>query len=256
MEITGQNGTKLILEKIHSTNKVQNSDGMEYDLHSNIDKVEGQFLEKLILSNEFSNTIEIGCAYGISSLYICGALKIDSFHTIIDPFQSSEWKNVGIDQLRKAGVNNFKLIENNSEFVLPALLEEGAKFDFAFIDGWHTFDHTLLDIFYLNRMLKVGGVMVIDDVGMRGVEKAINYFVNYPAYEFIDGIKLKNTRSRNFFRDYVITPLNFLSKSLPSKVRQEVFSSSIINHRITGYSMVALRKIKEDERPWNWYKDF
>jgi len=35
--------------------------------------------------------------------------------------------------------------------VLPRLLESGKKIDFAYIDGWHTFDYTLLDWCYIDR---------------------------------------------------------------------------------------------------------
>jgi predicted O-methyltransferase YrrM len=46
------------------------------------------------------------------------------------------------------------------------LLERNEKFDLAFIDGWHTFDHTLLDAFLSYRMLNIGGLLIIDDVQM------------------------------------------------------------------------------------------
>src|SRR5687768_10624915 len=119
MEVNNLMGTQLILDKIHSTNRVQDVYGKEYVLNSNIDKEEGKFLENLILENGFKNSIEIGCAYGISSLYICGALQnSNSLHTIIDPFQAIEWNNIGVDQLRKAGVINFRLIEKCSEISL------------------------------------------------------------------------------------------------------------------------------------------
>ena len=36
-------------------------------------------------------------------------------------------------------------------------------FDFIFIDGWHTFDYTLVDMFYADRLLRIGGYLLIDD---------------------------------------------------------------------------------------------
>jgi predicted O-methyltransferase YrrM len=246
-----------VLDEIYTSNKVQDKFGNQYILNSNIDKEEGKFLKTLIEQNNFQKTIEVGCAYGISSLFICGALKSEnSFHTIIDPFQSTDWNDIGITQLQRAGVQNYNLIEKYSEVALPELMYQGSKFDFAFVDGWHTFDHTLLDMFYLNRMLEVGGIMVIDDVGMKGVEKAVNYFLNYPAYKFIGGIQLKSSRKRDWFTRFIIRPLRFFAQIFPSKVTNEVFSSTVVNQGITGYSMVALKKIREDERHWNWYKSF
>jgi len=42
---------------------------------------------------------------------------------------------------------------------------QGERIDFAFIDGAHTFDHVLVDFFYIDRMLNVGGIVAFDDVG-------------------------------------------------------------------------------------------
>jgi hypothetical protein len=49
--------------------------------------------------------------------------------------------------------------------VLPRLAAAGARIQFAFIDGWHTFHHTLVDFFFVDRMLNVGEIVIIDDVG-------------------------------------------------------------------------------------------
>jgi predicted O-methyltransferase YrrM len=257
MEFTELKGTQVVLDKIFRTRKVQDIFGNEYSLDSNIDKSEGLFLQKIILENEFKSSIEIGCAYGISSLFICGALIAkESRHTIVDPYQSTDWKNIGVENLKRAGVKNFELKENKSELVLPELLASGATYDFVFIDGWHTFDHTLIDMFYLNKMLNVGGVMVVDDVTMKGVEKAVNYFLNYPAFEFLDGVVAKMSNNRTLFDTVLTKPLKVVANLIPNKVREEIFSNKVLSTGISGYSMVALRKVKEDVRPWNWYKFF
>ncbi|WP_439883015.1 class I SAM-dependent methyltransferase [Pontibacter sp. MBLB2868] len=257
MEVKATNKAKELATAILKTNKIHDELGKEHILDSNIDFAEGIFIEKLVRENGFVRTIEVGCANGISSLFICSALPSENgHHTIIDPFQSTDWKSIGITQLRNAGVGNFSLIEEVSEIALPKLLIQGAKFDFAFIDGWHTFDHTLLDIFYMNKLLKVGGIMVIDDVSMPGVEKAVNYFLRYPCFDFVEGVKLSNTARRDSFNKYVINSLNKVAKILPSKIREEIFSGKVAGNYITGYSMVAMRKTEEDKRPWNWYVKF
>ncbi len=246
-----------LINRIFSTGKIEDASGNERILDSNIDMEEGNFLQKIITENSYKNSIEIGCAHGVSSLFICSALvSQNGFHSIIDPFQSTQWGNTGISQLQKAGFENFQLIEKGSEIALPGLLDEGASFDFAFIDGWHTFDHTLLDMFYINRLLKVGGTLVIDDASMQSVERAVNYFLNYPAYEFVGGVSVVNSAGRRGFDKFVINPLRFIGKMLPLKIRKEIFSGKIVNKTIDDYSMVALKKIKEDERPWNWFIPF
>ena len=138
------NSTEL-LNTIFKNQKVTDELGNNYELNSNLDEKEGAFLKRIISENKPKKTIEIGCAYGISSLFICSELEKDNevSHTIIDPFQKTDWKNIGISNLKKANINFFKLIEKPSEIALPKLLDENKKYDFAFIDGWHTFDHTL-----------------------------------------------------------------------------------------------------------------
>jgi predicted O-methyltransferase YrrM len=257
MGVNVEQEIQKLLKDIFNRKALYNSEGKLFSLNSNVDQEEGTFLTSLIKNNSFKKTIEIGCAFGISSLYICSALPAGTgTHVIIDPYQKTDWYSVGIAQLEKVGFDNYELIEKGSEIALPELLTKGETFDFVFIDGWHTFDHTLLDMYYLNRMLKVGGIMVIDDVSMKSVNKAVNYFSNYPAYEFEGGVKLKDNNKRILFQKFIVPSLRSITKIVPPRVREEFLSDQLKYNMITGYSMVALRKVKEDERPWNWYTSF
>jgi predicted O-methyltransferase YrrM len=252
---------KQTLELIFKDKFVKDTNDNAYPLDSNLDIEEGEFLIRIIDKYKPKRTIEIGCAQGISSLYICSAVENipSAFHTIIDPFQNSQWKGVGISNLQRAGVTNFELIEDVSETALPALLASGKKFDFGLIDGWHTFDHTLIDFFYLNRMIEVGGIIVIDDVMMPGINRAVRYILNYDAYELIDNVEIKVTMKRKIV-DVILKGFFYIvSKLLPINLRNEIFSSSVLQNNTKlklRSSMVALKKIKEDNRPWNWFKEF
>jgi len=50
-------------------------------------------------------------------------------------------------------------------------LARGVKIDFAFVDGWHTFDYTLIDFFYIDKILRSGGLVSFHSmtVTMEGV---------------------------------------------------------------------------------------
>ena len=77
-------------------------------LHSEIDYEEGRFLHEIIRDDaSIHKTLEVGCAYGFSSLQICSALsgRDGAHHTIIDPFQNSDWDGVGTKHLDQAGLN-------------------------------------------------------------------------------------------------------------------------------------------------------
>src|ERR1700693_460931 len=149
------------IEENYRTRVVRDGQGNEFPLDSNIDAPEGRFLSELIASNAaIKNTLEVGCAYGLSSLHICEALRDrdGASHVIVDPDQMSAWHGVGIANLARENLNFFELVLEPSEIALPRFLHKGrTDFDLIFIDGWHTFDQTLVDLYYANRMVKMGG---------------------------------------------------------------------------------------------------
>jgi predicted O-methyltransferase YrrM len=250
-----------VLKDIFERKLVCDEAGIEYPLASNIDSSGGEFLRQLVRKHQPKTTIEIGCAQGISSLYICSELQktAGAHHTIVDGWQSTGYKNIGINNLKKAGLDCFDLIEGVSEIVLPRLLSEQKNYDFCFIDGNHTFDHTLLDFFYLNRMTKVGGIIVLDDVGMPAVNKVARYILNYPAYRQIGSVQYELSFKRRLFERAMKAPLRLFSKLLGTRVSNGIFAQGIIKsdqQMDLNASMIAVQKIGPDERNWHWYKDF
>jgi len=244
------------LEDLLSTQQVTDEKGNVYQLHSGIDSAKGEFLHSLILNNKVERSLEIGCAFGISSLYICHALsqKEVQHHTIVDPYQSSQWHGIGIANLKRAGFSFFELIEQPSELALPALLQNQEVFDFAFIDGWHTFDHALVDFFYVNRLLNVQGIVVFDDVDYPQLRKLIRYISNYQNYEFFGSLP-------NYCRprDKVALKIAALIKLFPEQFTRQLFIDNVFRPNISlglNTSMIALRKNSPDERSWDWYVPF
>jgi len=65
---------------------------------------------------------------------------------------------------------------------LPQLEKEGRKIDFAFVDGWHTFDYVLADFFYIDKMLKQDGLIAFDDANIPGIRKLCRYIVTNHSY--------------------------------------------------------------------------
>jgi predicted O-methyltransferase YrrM len=243
------------IKKIFDTGKVKGLSGKIYELHSAIDQEEGEFLYSIIVNDKsILQTLEVGCAFGLSSLFICSALlgRNGASHTIIDPFQNTQWDGTGIRNLEEAGYTFFTFIEKRSEIALPQLLDnlEG-RVDFIFIDGWHTFDHTLLDCFYATRLLRVGGYLAIDDVYFPAVGRAIDFLSNYPCY--------KHYGSVNYERK--TTWQKILLRILLSPVQRQTCKKIISRHlyrrifETQGSRMVALQKVSEDARNWDWHDD-
>lgn len=243
-----------LIEEIYESGVVYDKNGNEIKLHSAISPEEGEFLINVI--NEFviiKKVIEIGCALGISSLHIGEAIRTyeDSEHIIIDPYQSSKYQGVGIHQIKKAGFDNFRLIEGFSGSVLPDLAADRAsEFGLVFIDGLHTFDQTLVDLFYADQLLVDGGIVVIDDCALAPVAKAVSYFDNYPNYEMVRTVTRHTTRQRIG---------GVISTLLPVQIAREILPHGLYDRfyvRCLYPSMVALRKTGQDTRDWKWFKSF
>lgn len=243
------------IHEIYATNRVVGRSGKVHQLQSTIDREEGEFLFRIIDDDpRIVQTLEVGCAYGLSSLFICAALlgRVRASHTIIDPFQNIQWDGVGIKNLEEAGISFFNLIELKSEFALPRLLEEfEGQFDFIFIDGVHTFDHTLLDCFYATRLLRVGGYLALDDVLFPSVRRVIDYLINYPCYKFYGSVDFERIKS------WKKTLLRSLVYPIHRRTWGRVLSRNLYRRIFEGYNyrMVALKKVAEDNRNWDWHDD-
>jgi predicted O-methyltransferase YrrM len=246
-------GMRAIIEAIQSNQRVTGKSGMAHRLHSSIDPEEGLFLERLIKSDpNVKRTLEVGCAYGLSSLHICNGLhgRPNARHTILDPFQNSQWDGAGIRNLEEAGVDYFEWIEELSEIALPRLLaDREGGYDMVFVDGWHTLDHTLLDCFYATRLLRTGGYLVVDDIILPPVRRAISYVLQYPCYkaaEILSGKESPTPRLRC---------IRALLSALPADIRRSLLHPDL-EHRVFGdrtVRMVALQKVSADTRNWDWY---
>lgn len=244
-----------ILSEIYTTGVVRDRDGHQHRLHSNVNPLEGQFLEELVAKDPaIKRTLEIGCAYGLSSLHLLQALatRDQAHHTIVDPFQFDQWHGVGVENIERAGFSNYALVQQRSEEFLPALAaSEPASLDLVFIDGFHTFDHTLVDLFFANRLIRVGGYIVVDDCSFSAVAKAVSYVEQYPAYQIHSQSPSEASLKRRMADlASTILPPRIATKVLP----QELYDRIYIRTRFS--TMVALQKTAEDDRPWDWFRPF
>lgn len=220
-----------IIEEIYATGNVQLADGSAAKECTGISKIEGEALHRLICKNlAVHRTLEVGCANGLSSLYICEALRTRGRHTVIDPFQERDWHNVGIANLKRAGFDNFEHVSELSEIALPRMVTEGARYDLIFLDGWHTFDQALVESFYALRLLPIGGYLVLHDADMPAIWKLVSYLKNYECLKLSEAVFPYPAKSwaRNVLRPFIRKP-----------------------------RMLVFQKVAEDDgRDWNWYKPF
>ena len=159
------------------------ADGSRHDVRTvSISVAEGEALTRWVLREKAVHTIEIGLAFGVSALHICAGLiesgDPEPRHVVLDPFQARSFSDRGLQALEEAGVR--ELVEFHAEMsqiALPAFLQEGRRFDFGFVDGNHRFDSVFLDLFYLGRLLRKGGVIFLDDYDLPGIRRAVSFYL-------------------------------------------------------------------------------
>ncbi|GHJ99749.1 class I SAM-dependent methyltransferase [Streptomyces sp. NPDC003753] len=138
-------------------------------------------LRDLLISEGAQTVVEIGLAYASSALAIGEALITVNpphpRHIIIDPFQERDWSNVGWDLLCSAGLDSIaSLMPTPSSIALPQLLAEGIRADAAFVDGSHRFHEVFVDLYFLRKIVRPGGLIVIDDDWAPSVRTAVRYY--------------------------------------------------------------------------------
>jgi predicted O-methyltransferase YrrM len=175
---------QAILDEMYSARMLEGADGpVAIDEVTRISRSEGAELRRLVQENSVRNTLEVGLAYGFSTIWIMDALPPDGSHTAIDPFQHSEWSGVGARQASRLTGRSFTLIEERSIHALPELIRAGRRFGLIFIDGNHRFDDVLVDFHLCDQLLEVGGIMAFDDLRMPSVRSVVNFVASNCAYE-------------------------------------------------------------------------
>jgi predicted O-methyltransferase YrrM len=179
----------VLLNNVLASGYVFNDAGEAIELNSHVPREVGRMLQELIRELDARTTLEVGLAFGISALFICEALagKPDAHHIVIDPDQNGDyWQGVGLRHLRLAGFEHLiDFRELPSHQALSGLEREGVKVDFALIDGFHTFDYVMMDALLVDRLLRVGGAMVLDDAEWPSVRKACRYFITNRGYRVL-----------------------------------------------------------------------
>jgi predicted O-methyltransferase YrrM len=168
---------------VHEGTAVARSDGSVHKLFPTaINAKEGEALLRWVSNEAAQRTIEIGLGYGISALFICEGLFANgntaARHVVIDPFQRTRFADCGLQALEEAGLES--VVEHHSEasqIVLPRFQTEGRSFDLAFVDGDHRFDGVFLDLVYLGKLVRKGGIIVLDDYQLPAIVHATSFFL-------------------------------------------------------------------------------
>jgi len=236
-----------LLERIYSTGQVEDADG-NFVSHStsSITFETGMLLYDLIRRERHARTLEIGMAYGLATLFMCQAHHDNGtgHHTVIDPYEITIWRSIGLLNVTRAGLDSLlRFYEAPSCAILPQLWAEGEHFDFAFIDGAHLFDYVMLDFFYVDKVLKVGGHMAFDDLWMPAVRKAVAFVLKNRAYVLVPPSAHRTT------------PLWRRVARAGRRIIQDALGSGLAL-KLVAENVGVVQKVAEDQRPWDFHRSF
>jgi predicted O-methyltransferase YrrM len=213
----------------------KSDDGRDVALTSVIWEEHAMALHRAVQEERPDAVIEIGMGHAISTLAILSALhEVGTGQlTSIDPNQDTDWRSEGRLAVARAGLDGSHRVLAKPDYVaLPQMIEEGIEIQFAYVDGWHTVDHVMMDAFYLDKLLAVGGVIAFNDCGFPAVRKAIGYLKTHRHYRQIDvGL------SRNYAAS---TPLKSVARRILSLSHEDRY----------------FRKEDDWTPPWNFYRRF
>ena len=246
------------LEKIFETMQIADSASTSIKVHSNTSKEQGLFLQELFDKVKPIKTLEVGLAYGISALFILEKhreyLNPPKSHIIIEPYP---WNGVA-----EFNINNEKLSElveyfyEKSDDVLPKLYYKKEKIQFAYIDTTKIFDTVLQDFYFLDKILDVNGIIILDDCGggWPGVQKVARFINTLPHYELFRQHGKVNHSCKKSIVHFLVTSLIGI---IPFKsIIFPTISFKSDQQLGLDYSCIAFKKTSEDKRNWNWDVSF
>ncbi len=185
----GQDRISAVIDEMYDAGVVTADDGKRLRLRDfAVSRAHGEVLAGATQAIAPRATIEVGCASGLSTLHMCrgrqaaGCLEPGSAHTI-DLKQTTHWHNIGHRAIERAGLCEIVcLYEEAAHTVLPRLIDR-LRIQFAFLDGWHMFDFVMVEAFYCDLMLDVGGVIALHDMFMPALQSFAAFWTTNRPYE-------------------------------------------------------------------------
>ncbi|MBN9351767.1 MAG: class I SAM-dependent methyltransferase [Chitinophagaceae bacterium] len=234
--------------------QVETPDGNQLPLHSHTSESQGYFLQEMFDLIKPKSTLEVGMAYGISSLFILEKHREyknpEKSHLIIEPYS---WQGVAEHYFEKEKLSYLTDIRyKKSDEVLPKLYYESHRIQYAYIDTTKLFDVVMQDVYFIDKILDVNGVLILDDCGgyWPGIQKVARFLNSLPHYKFLKGHKKYTHRVRRELGE------NLTSLFLNMVPFRKKFISELnlkTNHHLgLEYRCIAFQKISEDKRNWDW----
>jgi predicted O-methyltransferase YrrM len=167
--------------------KGTNGELFAMDSISRISPQQGMWIYDLCRQLKPTKTVEIGLAYGFSTIYILAALHVNGSgsHVAVDPFQHS-YHDIGLSQPERVGME--QSFSHLSEKSVPAMADFSRRrelFEFIFVDGNHRFDDALVDFTLSAELCPLDGYVVLDDMWMPSIQRTES-FIRRNRKDFVE----------------------------------------------------------------------
>ena len=172
--------TKKKLESMYHRERQKGDNGKLYEIDgtTRITAEQGHYLAALHEHYRSELSVEIGVAFGFSTLFILDSKHENNYgsHIAIDPLEHSTWNGVGLFAVKKLGFDaRFNRMCMHSVHALTKLDEADVTTNYIYIDGNHTFDAALMDFCCADRILAIDGITIFDDMWMPSIRKVSSF---------------------------------------------------------------------------------
>jgi predicted O-methyltransferase YrrM len=151
----------------------------EIDAVTRLGPPQGMLIYQLVRELKPENSLEIGLAFGFSTMYFLAAIHANGsgHHVAVDPFQYEWWHGIGVAREKVVGIERglFEFAQETSILALTRFAREQRKFGVIFIDGDHTFDGVLIDFSLASLLCDPGSYIILDDMWMPSIQKAVSF---------------------------------------------------------------------------------
>lgn len=155
-----------------------NNGPAELDKITRISEPQGMWIYETFCRLKPKHSLEIGLAYGFSTIYILAAISQTGagLHTALDPFQQESWSGVGALQAKHLGMeSSFEMFEEFSVTALARFAAQQDRFELIYIDGNHRFDDVLVDFTLAAEVCPMGGNIILDDMWMPSIQTVASW---------------------------------------------------------------------------------
>lgn len=168
------------------------SHGIAPDIFSDsISHAQGIFLSQCVDAYRPAHVVELGFRFGISSLWIQSARHAPASHVIVDPYHHIPAPPVStvIDDFVKKQKGVVLEDTLTSQEYLARALSKQRHVDMVFIDASQWFDSVMTDMYFVSKVLKIGGIVIIRNLYNKPVRKALMFYLRNLSF-VVEGVPL------------------------------------------------------------------